>query len=168
MISKKDQLIENILASDDALDLVDADLQQIFNNQDNIESMMSVIVKSNSGKKKTKVSKAEGNQLMDLAQGIHSDATFDVAFTRLSRGETVRRSAKKIGVSPAYVYNLRAGKTTPSIDLITSVAKAYKVHPCFFVEYRIHYILSHIKNYLDSHPETASSWFYKLKKGLPQ
>lgn len=161
-ISKKDQLIENILNSSDTQSV---DWDKIVSDPENFENIMSIVVKSHSGKKKTKVSKSEGNQLLAHAQGSYADVPFHQAFTHLIKNETIRRSAKKIGISPAFVYNLKTNKAQPSIELMGSIANTYKVHPCFFLEYRTYYILNAVKEFLHSNPETATSWFALLSKG---
>lgn len=165
MKSKKDQLVDNIMngSGDPSWDTFDWDA--LLSDQEGFEMMMSTLVKSHSGKKKIKVSKAEGGKLFGAAQGHVSGTSFDKTFSGLVGDETVRRSAKKIGVSPAHVYNLKTGRSTPSIELIESIALAYKVHPSYFLEYRTFYILSALREYLEKHPETASSWFSKLSKG---
>lgn len=166
MTSKKDQLIENILnASTKDSSLGGVDWDKVISDPDGFESIMAIIVKSHSGKKKVKVSKSEGTKMIGHAQGLYSDASFSISFKHLTGNETIRRSAKKIGISPAFVYNLKTGKAQPSIELIEKIAEAYKVHPCYFLEYRTYYILYAVKEFLVDNPETASSWFNLLGKG---
>lgn len=165
MTSKKEQLVQNILSShkaDPGIGSIDWDA--LMEDQDTFESMMSIVVKSYGSKQKTKISKSDGIKALNAASGVYSNAPFSKAFSVLLGDETIRRSAKKIGISPAFVYNLKSGKAVPSIEIIETIAKAYKVHPSYFSEYRMFYILLTMKQFLSSNPEVMSSWFYNIKK----
>lgn len=95
-----------------------------------------------------------------------SEFGFHETFTYLTRGTSIRGVAAKTGLGKSYIQRLLQGDADPSYAVMEQIAKAYKKHPSFFLEYRIAHTLVILDDFLRSSPETATSWYLKLGRAV--
>lgn len=130
-----------------------------------LENLVSGIVKTEGTRRK--VDRRDANRRMDAIYDIdHSEKPFKESFGILCSKESIRKTAAKIEVSPAHVYNLKEGKAEPTLEVMEKIAFAYNRNPSYFLEYRIHHVLESISCFLMKNPETASVWFNKATSGI--
>lgn len=65
---------------------------------------------------------------------------FPVAMEKLLAGRSQRMFAMKAGVHQTTLSRLMRGQYSPEIDILESIAKAAKIHPSYFLEWRALYI----------------------------
>lgn len=115
--------------------------------------------------RKSKLDNRTGTRrLHNFIQDDFSEKEFREAFKIICDKDTIRKTAEKIDISPAHVYNLKEGKAQPTLELMEVIAKAYGRKPEYFVEYRIINILASVDKFLLKNPETATVWFNKIKQ----
>ena len=88
---------------------------------------------------------------------------FDRAFTILKGDRSVRHMASKVELDRTLVWNLLKGTKRPNPEIMEKVAKAFKKHPSYFVEYRIDYLLGILFHKLQSSPESSVVFYRKLQ-----
>lgn len=115
--------------------------------------------------RKSKLDHRTGTRrLHNFIQDDFSEKEFKDAFKIICEKDTIRKTAEKINISPAHVYNLKEGKAQPTIEIMEIIAKAYGRKPEYFIEYRVMNILLSLDNFLSNNPETATVWFNKIKQ----
>ena len=140
--------------------------QLMFDSPNVFEGVVGDILKVKHSKKVGKVSKKDGYRKFQTLVGLgRSELPFAEAFKCVTKDETIRRTATKVGVSPAYIYNLQQGTTEPTIEVIEKIADAYGLSPSYFIEYRIAHVLFSIERFLARNPETATAWFLHSRGG---
>lgn len=119
---------------------------------------------SKPGKRPT-LDRAEALQrLAKVADEDFSDYEFHETFRLLTQGVSVRGVAAKTGLGKSYVQRLLQGDADPSFETMERIAKGFKKHPSFFLEYRIAKTLVVIDSLLHESPETATAWYLKFSK----
>jgi transcriptional regulator with XRE-family HTH domain len=115
--------------------------------------------------RKSKLDHQTGTRrLHNFIQDDFSEKEFKEAFKIICEKDTIRKTAEKVNISPAHVYNLKEGKAQPTLELMEVIAKAYGRKPEYFVEYRIINVLASVDKFLSKNPETATVWFNKIKQ----
>jgi transcriptional regulator with XRE-family HTH domain len=104
------------------------------------------------------------DRLAKVADEDFSEFDFQDTFRHLSQGLSVRGISAKTGLGKSYVQRLLQGQADPSFATMEQIAKAFKKHPSFFIEYRIAKTLVVIDSLLRDSPETATSWYLKFSK----
>ena len=117
---------------------------------------------SKPGKRPTLDRKAAQEQFAQLAAEDFSELTFTDAFRVLCGKRSVRHVASLTDLSKTGVQDLMTGKTQPSFETMEKVAKGFKKHPSYFLEYRIGYVVAVLAQFLEDEPETATTWFLKV------
>lgn len=166
-MSKKKELQERIVSLKEKFpQLEDIDWSDVIRkNPDVLENIVGDIVRVEGSRRR--VDRSKGARRVSAIYNIdHSEKQFKDSFTILVGSESLRKTASKIDASPAYVYNLKLGKTEPTLDVMERIALAYDRDPSFFLEYRIHYVLESISSFLLKNPETATAWFSKATNGI--
>jgi hypothetical protein len=167
-LSKKKELHEKIISLKEKKfpQLQEIDWSEVLRkNPDVLENIVGDIVKVEGARRKVERSKAT-RRISAIYNIDHSEREFKESFSILTGSESLRKTASKIDVSPAYVHNLKLGKAQPTLEIMEAIAYAYDRHPSFFLEYRIHYVLESISSFLVKNPETATAWFSKVTNGI--
>lgn len=98
-----------------------------------------------------------------LAGEDFSSYPFAQAFRILAGKRSVRSVANKVDLAPSFVYNLLNERAEPSYETIEKIAKGFKKHPSYFIEYRVGFVQSAIGHFLESSPETATAWYIQIR-----
>lgn len=101
-------------------------------------------------------------KLRQLCGEDYTSLEFKDAFRVLCGKLSIRGVANKTGLDKSYVHRLLSGNAVPTVEAIEAIAKAFKKHPSYFVEYRIGYIVAVIANKLEQIPETSIHFYKKL------
>ena len=166
-MSKKEELQAKIIGLKEKFPQVEnIDWSEVIRkNPDVLENIVSGIVKTEGSRRK--VDRRDANRRMDAIYDVgDSERPFKESFAILCSKESIRKTAAKIEVSPAHVYNLKEGRAEPTLEIMERIAIAYNYNPSYFLEYRIHYVLESISCFLMKNPETASTWFNKATNGI--
>lgn len=75
---------------------------------------------------------------------------------------SVRGIANRTGLDKSYVHRLLTGNAIPTVEVLETVAKAFKKKPSYFLEYRIGYILAVTYYNLENNPEVSINWYNKI------
>ena len=115
--------------------------------------------------KRPGLSKNEGMEKINkLLDRDFSDLEFSKAFRTLSSGRSIRSITSVTGLSKSHIQRLLSGEDNPSIDSIEKIAKGFKKHPSYFLEYRIYKVLGMLNSVMADNPETATSWYLKMRQ----
>lgn len=113
-------------------------------------------------------------ELWGLVAPSYATDEFPVAVKRLLNGRSVRWLARQIGVTQPYMHRLLTGEK-PIISIhdpkgsmrrLELVAKALRVHPSHFAEWRRLWAMSLIDTAFASQPNLSIAFFKKFS-GLP-
>lgn len=88
---------------------------------------------------------------------------FKEAFKVLKGDRSFRAMGHKCGLAHAMVQRLLDGRTQPTAEIMEQVAKAFKKHPSYFLEYRIAYIVAVLSYRMEAIPESSIVPYMKLK-----
>lgn len=88
---------------------------------------------------------------------------FKDAFKVLKGNRSFRAMAHKCDLSHGMVQRLLNGTADPTPEIMEKVAKAFKKHPSYFLEYRVNYVTSMIFHMMMEYPETSVVQYNKLK-----
>jgi hypothetical protein len=119
---------------------------------------------SKPGKRPTLDRREALERLAKVGDEDFSEFGFHETFSYLTQGTSIRGVAAKTGLGKSYVQRLLAQDTDPSFAVMEQIAKAYKKHPSYFLEYRIAKTLVVIDSLLHDSPETATAWYLKFAK----
>ena len=115
-------------------------------------------------KRRSKIDRKTGTQKLQAMSGTdHSEREFRYAFASICGKESFRKTATKLNISAAHVYNLKEGKAQPTLELMEKIAEVYNRRPSYFLEYRVGMVLMSIESYLTRNPETATVWYSKVQ-----
>lgn len=117
-------------------------------------------------KTKSKKSVSSGMKVAQIKGENYSELPFIEALNVLWGDRSYRSMANKTGLPLASIQKIRSGAMTPSFETMEKIAVAFNMDPSYFLEYRICKILSSLDAYLVANPETATSWYSKLNKGI--
>lgn len=114
--------------------------------------------------KRPQLDRAEAlTRLAKLSGEDFSDTDFHTTFRNLTAGRSLSNIANKTGLGRSYVQRLINGTADPSFETMERIARAFKKNPSYFIEYRIATVIVIIDDMLTESPETATSWYLKLK-----
>lgn len=119
---------------------------------------------SKPGKRPTLDRREALDRLAKVADEDFSEFDFRTTFRYLTQGASIRGVAAKTGLGKSYVQRLLNGDSEPSFAVMEQIAKSYRKHPSYFLEYRIANTLILIDEFLRESPETATSWYLKLRQ----
>lgn len=85
----------------------------------------------------------------------YSVFVFQEAFRILKGDRSFRAMAHKCNLTLGHVQRLLDGRSTPTVEVMEKVARAYKKHPSYFMEYRIAYILGVLSYRMEQYPEAS-------------
>lgn len=88
---------------------------------------------------------------------------FKDAFGVLKGDRSFRAMAHKCGLSLDMTQRLLDGRAKPSAETMEKIARAYKKHPSFFVEYRIAYVVAMLTYRMEAIPEASIVPYLKLR-----
>lgn len=89
--------------------------------------------------------------------------SFKEAFTIMKGTKSFRGLANKCGLSLNMTQRLLSGSMQPTIEVMEKIAKAFKKHPSYFIEYRISYILGMLSERMLDIPEASIVPYKKLQ-----
>ena len=92
---------------------------------------------------------------------------FREAMEKLLNGRSQRQFAPKIPMTQSMFSRLLRGDTIPDMATLEHIAKAAKVHPSFFVEWRAMYVSSVIGQVLVDRPNIGVKVYRTLRQGEP-
>ena len=162
--SKKQELQEKIVSlKEDIPQLQNINWSEVINkNPDVLEGIVGGIVKSDG--KRRRVSRKDGTRrLNQVYSQDFSERPFSESFTIICGKDSLRTTATKTGISYSHVFQLKSGNAIPTIPMMESIAYAYNREPSYFLEYRIHFVLESMSEFLTKNPETATAWFNKAQ-----
>lgn len=117
---------------------------------------------SKPGKRPTLDRAAAEEQFAQLAAADFSEMPFTDAFRALCGKRSVRHVASLTDLSKTGVQDLMTGRSQPSFNTIEKIAKGFKKHPSYFLEYRIGFVVAALAQFLENEPEVATTWFLKV------
>lgn len=121
----------------------------------------------NPGKKRPALSKREVLQeLARLADADYSTLDFYQTFKILVGNRSIRSVSNRTGLGKSYVYQLLNKERTPSFETLEKIAKGFKKHPSYFLEWRVGFILYNLDKFLTASPEIAITWYNKTRKSF--
>ena len=88
---------------------------------------------------------------------------FKDAFRLLKGDRSFRAMGHKCGLTNSTVQRLLDGRARPSAEIMESVARAFKKHPAYFMEYRIAYIVAMLTYRMEQIPEASIVPYMKLR-----
>lgn len=88
---------------------------------------------------------------------------FKDAFKMLKGDRSFRSMAHKCDLELNMVQRLLDGRAYPTADTMQKVARAFKKHPSFFVEYRVSYVVAMLAKKMESIPEASIVPYLKLR-----
>ena len=148
-------------------ELNDINWSEILNrNPDVLESFLGGVVRDDNKRKKSIERRYGLEKLFELESYSEDTEPFVTVFARLTRNESIRQTAKVIDVSPAHVYNLKQGKTHPTIEVMEMIADRYSKKPAIFLEYKVYKIMSSFHIYLYENPEVVDTWYNRLPQEI--
>jgi transcriptional regulator with XRE-family HTH domain len=134
----------------------------INKNPDVLEGIVGDVVKVDG--KRRKVSRQDGTRrLNQVYEQDFSERPFQDSFRIICGKDSLRTTAAKTGISYSHVFHLKSGNATPTIEMMENIAIAYNREPSYFLEYRIHFVLASMTDFLMKNPETATAWFNKSR-----
>lgn len=101
-----------------------------------------------------------------LTQYENNDYTihkFSEAFKFLKGTKSIRGMAAKCGLTATMVQRLLDGKADPTAEVMEQIARAFKKHPSFFVEYRVQYVVGMMAMRMEAIPESSIVPYLKLR-----
>jgi len=102
--------------------------------------------------------------LLKLLGEDFSEYSFRETFRIMIGKDSMRKVAERTGLALSFVHKLLKSDAQPSYETMSKIAVAYEKEPSFFLEYRIGFVLSIIEDFLTSSPETATSYFQKMRR----
>lgn len=91
---------------------------------------------------------------------------FHRAFQNLvSDKYSIRHLARKCNLDKSMIHNLLRGDKDPTPEIMERVATGFKIHPSYFVEYRVAYVLGVLFYKLTSMPESSVVFYNKIREG---
>lgn len=112
------------------------------------------------GPRSNPTSRESANEFRKILHEDYSEFAFPVAFAALAGSRSIRSIASKVNISKSTVHRLLTGELKPDVYIMTEIAKAFKKHPSYFVEYREMAIAGAILTKIKNNPE-ASYHLYK-------
>ena len=88
---------------------------------------------------------------------------FADAFKLLKGDRSTRAMAHKCKLAQTMVQRLLDGKAEPTVAVMENVARAFKKHPSFFVEYRVAYVVGMMAQRMEAIPEASIVPYLKLR-----
>lgn len=114
--------------------------------------------------KRPQLDRAEAlTRLAKLSGEDFSDVDFRSTFRNLTNGRSLSNIAHKTGLGRSYVQRLLNGTADPSFETMERIAEAFRKNPSYFIEYRIATVVVILHDMFVESPETATSWYLKLK-----
>ena len=90
----------------------------------------------------------------------YSELPFHQALKYVVGERSIRHVASKTGLNRNTVHRLLSGDQVPDEYEIEAIAKAFKIEPAYFAEYRLAYIIGFLFTRLENNPD-ATVLFYK-------
>ncbi len=162
--SKKQELHEKITnLKNDMPELQEINWSKLIgNNPEILETIVSGIVKVD-GQHRKVANADRSRRINQMYSQEFSEKKFKDAFIILCGKDSLRITANKTNISYSHIFQLKSGNANPTIPMMESIASAYNRQPSYFLEYRIHFILESMSNFLSQNPEIATTWFGKAK-----
>jgi hypothetical protein len=91
-----------------------------------------------------------------------SELPFPQAFQALTKNQSFTTISRRISQGRTRTYELWNGLTSPTIDDMRIIAKAYGKKPAYFAEYRAEFILAHITARLIAETEMTIAIYTRL------
>jgi transcriptional regulator with XRE-family HTH domain len=92
----------------------------------------------------------------------YSMLPFGEAFKVLGRGRFLTSTAAKTGLTRTRVFRLQRQEVEPSAFDMEQVAKAFGVHPSYFIEWRTACVIAAIHDRMVGSPETSMNLYAKI------
>lgn len=93
----------------------------------------------------------------------YSILSFKDALNILKGKKSFRGMANKCDLSLNMIQRLLEGSMYPTVEVMEKVAKAFKKHPSYFVEFRIAYIVGMISERMQEIPEASIVPYKKIQ-----
>lgn len=107
-------------------------------------------------------------RLRQMQSDDFSVKPFREAFIVLKGNRSIRHVSANVDIDKMTVHRLLNGKSEPTMEQIEKIAKGFKRHPSYFVEYRIAYVLGVLYERMKSSPESSEVFFLKMKELLAE
>lgn len=111
-------------------------------------------------KSKRSLERRERIASINQISGLHtlSEERFNVSLNALRAGRPVDEFAEILDIPVFVLEPLLDGEVTPDVELLAEIAEDLGKPHNYFLEYRIHFILKSIEDFLLKHPETVNAW----------
>lgn len=110
------------------------------------------------------VNKEDASQyLLRYQNDDYTIYAFKDAFKYLKGDRSTRAMAHKCKLGQTMVQRLLNGKAEPTVEIMENVARAFKKHPSFFVEYRVAYVVGMMAQRMEAIPEASIVPYMKLR-----
>lgn len=107
-------------------------------------------------------------RLATLFGGRYSDLPFAQAFRAVAGERSIRHIASSTGLNRNTVHRLLNGDQQPDEFEIEAIARAFRVEPSYFAEYRLAYIVGFLYSRLAQNPDATVLFFKKLRQTIEQ
>lgn len=136
--------------------------QVIGHDPDVIGGMLRDVVKHGHKSRKKMTLQERTRSLRHIHSEDVSTQPFHLALRALQGTSSVNDFSDEVGIPSEVLAVLLAGDILPDDDLLLDIASNLDRPADYFLEYRIHRVLSSIGSFLRNHPETLEVWFSKL------
>lgn len=102
--------------------------------------------------------------LRRLGRQDFSTLPFAAAFRTLAGNLSLTQLARKVAYSRSTCYRLLNGMIDPDIDMVKAVARGFKKHPSYFLEYRAAFVVAHLQEKLMQAPESTIGLYEQITK----
>lgn len=157
--SNKAEVADKILSSRGSIIGRDLDWSKII-DQENVTKILGSAVRSKFPGRKPLTNSQRAHVMDALAWDDFSEEPFIPTFKALKG----LNSLKGLGIDGEELSALLDGTTSPSIEHMQEIARFFRRHPSYFLEYRIMFIINSLNDFLEHNPSVASTWFVKSMK----
>jgi len=95
----------------------------------------------------------------------YNNEPLPVALRRLLAGQSQREFANRVPCSQPYLARVLSGEREPNVQMIEQLAKAAKVQPWFFLEWRAQYVSELIADVLTKKPHLSIAAVRQMRQG---
>jgi hypothetical protein len=96
----------------------------------------------------------------------YSELPFRDALAELVNGRSIRAFAGKVPVHPVHLARLLSGERSPSLATMAALARAGRVQPEFFLEYRIGVVQQAMADAMRARPALSISGYRRVAAAL--
>ncbi len=135
-------------------------------NPDIFSRIIADVIKSSGGEskpgKRPSLDRKDASEIYHKINGEDfSEYNFVETINFLADGPKALGEA--CGITTNRASTLMSGRREPDFDDMEMIAEAYGKEPSYFLEYRVEFVCTVIRSYLEDSPETASAWFLNLR-----